>query len=592
MSNLAQPINLQAFADEMRERINIANDVDENIRLDHYVAIAQDITSLINSRFETRNTSFHVEDESRIINRRTFNSLLSAIYSIRRLLDSASTHDANLANIYEQLTIPVVSDKVEDEFEFEQVKIHVGRLSGLTGTFYTNGYIFSEDEFEKVGSDCTRFFHRDSELEDYAYCEDLDEYHLTEDTIYLELYDHYVHMHNCDIVETHDGQQIYQTDAIMVHDRNFDEIYIHENDDHIYTNDYRYLDEEAAEANDCWYDDNHDEWREEHERVDNTYFTNPFTTREMQRLKQSLSHIKYTALEHTLGMTSITNRQFNGMKYTFGVEIETDRIDTNFNAEDLKLNVAAVSDGSINGAEYVTGPMTGDAGLNNLKSLCNTLNLKGAEINSKCGIHVHIGGAQFNRRFQILSIMLGLQIQDEMFAMQPESRQNNTYCKSIPEEYLMLKNCFKLDNNNRKQSLKYLHKYVTNSSHEFSKDRNKKRSHPNGHYCSSRYKWLNLNNCAFSSGPETIEFRLQSGTTEFDKIKYFTQICMAIVNFVENKSRRINIGLQHYYDYKKRNTMVLGNSVSLREVIEYSYSDDQATEIINYVKLRTEKFLK
>lgn len=588
MSNLTQPINLQEFADKMRDRINIASDANEDIQLDHYVAIAQDITSLINSRFETRNLSMHVEDESRIINRRTYNSLLSAIYTIRRLLDRESTNDANLANIYKQLTIPIVSDKVEDEFEFEHVKIH----GGLTSTFYTRGYIFSEDEFEKVGSDCAYFFHRDSELENYAYCEDLDEYHIVEDTIYLELYDHCVHHQNCDLVETHDGQYIYQNDATMVHDRNFDEVYIHEDEDHIYTNDYRYLNEEAAEANDCWYDENYDEWREDHERTDDLYFTNPFAASEMRRYKQSLSQIEYTALEHTLGITSITNRQLNGMKYTFGVEIETHKIDTNFDATSLKLNVASVSDGSISGAEYVTGPMTGDTGLNNVKSLCKTLNTKGAVINNKCGVHVHIGGAQFNRRFQILSIMLGMQIQDEMFAMQPESRQSNTYCKRIPEKYLMLKNCFKLDNNNRKQSLKYLHEYVTNSSREFNQDRNKKRSHPNGHYCSSRYKWLNLNNCAFSSGPETIEFRLQSGTTEFDKIKYFVQICMAFVNFVENKSRRINIGLQHYYEYQKRNTMVLGNSVSLREVIEYSYSPEQATEIINYVKLRTDKFLK
>jgi hypothetical protein len=588
MSNLTQPISLQAFADKMRDRINIACDADENIQLAHYVAIAQDITSLINSRFETRNTSFHVEDDSRIINLRTFNSLLSAIYSIRRLLDRASTNDDNLANIYKQLTIPIVSGKEEDEFKFEQIKIY----GGLTSTFYTRGYILSEDEFEKVGSDYTSFFHRDTELVYYAYCEDLDEYHLAEDTMYLEFYEHYVHYQNSDIVETYDGQHIYQNDAIMVHDRNFDEVYIHEDEDHIYTNDYRYLNEEAAEANDCWYDDNFDEWREDNERTDDLYFSNPFAASEMRRYKQSLSQIEYTALEHTIGITSITNRQFNGMKYTFGVEIETHDISNNFCAASLKLNVASVSDGSISGAEYVTGPMTGDTGLNNVKSLCKTLNTNGATVNNKCGIHVHIGGAQFNRRFQILSIMLGMQIQDEMFAMQPESRQSNTYCKRIPDRYLMLKNCFKLDNNNRKQSLNYLHEYVTNNTREFNQDRNKKRSHPNGHYCSSRYKWLNLNNCAFSSGPETVEFRLQSGTTEFEKIKYFVQICMAFVNFVENKSRRIHLGLQHYYDYKKRNTMVLGNSVSLREVIEYSYSTDQAAEIINYVKLRTDIFLK
>ena len=136
-----------------------------------------------------------------------------------------------------------------------------------------------------------------------------------------------------------------------------------------------------------------------------------------------------------------------------------------------------------------------------------------------------------------------------------------------------------------------MHEYVTgNQSREFNKDRNKKNNHPNGHYCSSRYKWLNLNNCSFNDGPETVEFRLQSGSTDYIKIKYFIQICMAFVNFVENKSRRICLGFNHHYDYAKRNTMALGNSVSLREILEYSYTPEQCKELTQYITKRIEKF--
>ena len=69
------------------------------------------------------------------------------------------------------------------------------------------------------------------------------------------------------------------------------------------------------------------------------------------------------------------------------------------------LNLKAVYDGSINGKEYVTGCMSGNSGVNMLDKICDALAINECYVDSTCGVHVHIGGANFNRRFSILSII-------------------------------------------------------------------------------------------------------------------------------------------------------------------------------------------
>lgn len=469
-----------------------------------------------------------------------------------------------------------------------------------TDGLYYNGIIYCSGSFYPIG-DSEGIFHESNE-DDYTECTASGFMYPTSDLTYLEYSDTFVNADNVTLIWCNwNDCHILEDEAVHgIIDCNRNSGYWHRDyEDSVYTEDDTYITNEVAEDNGCWFDSHDGEWREEHERRSHEYFDNPFDKYHLESKKMTLSPAEFKVLEHKLGISSITNRQFENMPYSFGVEIETNDSCDPLEACDNLLNVASVSDGSISGPEFVSGVLKGDSGANQLRRICEHIKEAGGTVNKTCGIHVHIGGAIFNRRFQLLSIMLGLQLQEELFAMQPTSRRSNSYCRLIPDKYYSLHNLFTegktlkrgSNSTNYYAALKLLRQYVTgDETNGFTKEVNKKHYHPNGHYCSSRYKWLNLNNCSFRNGPETIEFRQHSGTIEYNKIILWTKLCMAIVNFVENKGRRITIGFKHAYNYAKRNDMVLGNAVSIREIIEYSFSGDNANEIIEYVKARTEKF--
>jgi hypothetical protein len=517
----------------------------------------------------------------------------------KHLRDELFTRGLNyrLYSLLSQLTTSTVVPRKEifayvRQEDFSLLLVDIYKCYDLV---YFNGLLYDADSYDIVG-DHEDIVHCD-ERDDYVRCEENGLLYHSDDMTYLDYDEMYVNAHNNDLVHCH-------TNGCYIFAHNSREVIIgsgqetgmvHEDScDLIRTDDETYLNEDVAHDNDCWYDDNCDEWREEHDRPSNLYYDNPFTKYYLARAEKNLSKPAFALLKNKLGIESITNRQFEGMPYTFGVEIETSDAGENFDPDEENLNFASVSDGSVSGPEFVSGVLTGDSGVKQVQKVCKLLNERNYTISQSCGVHVHIGGATFNRRFQLLSIMLGLQVQEEMFAMQPPSRQNNTYCKAIPDDYYAIGKLFSAGNLKTASyynALKLLRKYTSNTSHgTFDKDANKKSRHPNGHYCSSRYKWMNLNNCAYGDGPNTIEFRLHSATMDAHKILMMTKLCMAFVNFVENRSRRITIGFNHAHNYAKRNTMFLGNSVSLREIIQYSYSGKNAEEVIEYVTKRTFKF--
>ena len=251
-----------------------------------------------------------------------------------------------------------------------------------------------------------------------------------------------------------------------------------------------------------------------------------------------------------------------GMKYTFGVEFETSDGYLPRHVRKL-INAKCVRDGSVRGGEYVTGtPLKGDKGIESLGFIIDQLNANDHKVDSRCGLHVHIGGANFNRKFSALAIRLSYQLQDILFQMQPQSRQSNHYCPKMPAKWKSTN--FKNGNNR-------IAEYVHNSS-ELNSRNNKKRDL--GRYPSARYKWMNLTRCnsLVPQGQETIEFRLHAGTLNKEKTIKWVKICMSIVNFIENNQRRI-----------------LKNQVSLSEVIHYALPN-QHEEIISYINKRITKF--
>jgi len=573
-----------------------------NAKLLFRYAFTAAIIKYVNSRKAVFNGTEYDDvrnGRARSMNLRIYNVLYGLRRNIRNSLFDLNWREkyhniiTKVVDSYKSMNIYYIANiDCEDIVMVEEKNFH----EYFNNVIYSNGAIYCSREFKAIGENNEGIFHVESEGDDYEECYHSGYYYHRDDMTYLEYYDHAVHTDSVDIVYCeYMDSHVYECDTVECMNRHGEYIRVHQDsEDLIYTDDETYFDEAAAEANDCWYDENEGSWFEAHQRRTDNYFENFYSNYAIRRHKQNASAADHKVYLHKLGVESITNRELNNMKYTFGVEIETDDAPIYLEPEAHMLNVKAVSDGSVNGPEFVTGTLYGDTGLEQIRKISNRLKACNATVNRKCGIHVHIGGAMFTRRFQVLAIMLGMQLQDEMFAMQPLSRRDNNYCKLIPDKYFQLKPFATTDRVTDKQkqdALKLLFNYVTGSARTFDKNRNKKTLHPNGHYCSSRYKWLNLNNCAFNDGPETVEFRLHSGTIEHSKIIPFIKICMAFVNFVENRSRRVSLGFMELCDYHERKTMSLKNPVTISEILRYSFPDDKAQELIEHVNTRTVKFM-
>lgn len=261
------------------------------------------------------------------------------------------------------------------------------------------------------------------------------------------------------------------------------------------------------------------------------------------------------------GVKSMTNKIFEGLNYTFGVELETK--DGRLSEDDVDgLNLKCEFDGSLRenpdqnknevlGGEYITGILTGDAGMHQLQRICNILSER-CNIGSKCGVHVHVGNIKFNKDNVVYMYILGELLQDEIFSMLPASRRTNTYCRKLkalglkPKElnnktpimYNMLIN----------EYFKIIFKDVSTKVPD--RKHNKLFNHPQGSKCgydknSQRYSWLNFvpamcdtrGNRAY-----TLEFRPMYATTNYIKVKHWVKICMAFVNFAENHQSSIKRG--------------------------------------------------
>jgi len=310
---------------------------------------------------------------------------------------------------------------------------------------------------------------------------------------------------------------------------------------------------------------------------------NPLTKRQKLKFKQQL------------GTDSKTYIATEGLKYSFGVELETCSGYVSLSDYFInKVNIRSVRDGSVSGCEYVTGVLKGDAGFNQLYNISNLLN-KQNKVDRTCGMHVHIGGANFNKSFSVYAHILSEKIQDSMFSIVSKTRRNNSYCGDVIP--LGLESIIKKYGISYGVEVAYetLFKEMTYGSLPSSTYNRKISNHHYGRYCGKyngiedednfRYKWVNLIPCNFNvrnyahpahgydNEANTIEFRFHSGTLNYVKIKNFTLICMAFVNYVENNK-----------------TDILNKEViTLEDIIESTYRKN-VKPLLSYVDMRQKLF--
>ena len=354
-----------------------------------------------------------------------------------------------------------------------------------------------------------------------------------------------------------------------------DEGYFHCDEDYVRCGDTDncYVDSDEAEYNDCNYCDGCEDYRDvnHHDFEDccddgrnNDQFNNHRTSSSFRVPVYDVDYKKRLLEFNKLnGIDSPTFSKSNGMEYTFGVEIETHRgyIDC---WDDL--NVASVYDGSIEGNEYVTGVLKGDYGFNHLKKICNAINDSGHQLNSKCGVHVHIGGV-FNRRFTIMLLKLCYHLQDDIYRMMPISRVTNSYCKPIPTWASKI---------NFQNFREILGRYIYGGENDvLNKNYNKKNRIDR--YSSSRYKWVNINNYSTGSGIPTVEFRVHGASMSYEKLRNWTLICMSLVRYAENNQKQIWTNL---VDITLKNVLIASLGPNLGEQIN-SYHIERVNKFDN-----------
>lgn len=306
-----------------------------------------------------------------------------------------------------------------------------------------------------------------------------------------------------------------------------------------------------------------------------------------------------------MGVDSLTHVILEGNKKTFGVELETckGRLEED---EVTNLNVKAVHDGSLRdengetpGGEYVTGILYGDAGFNQLHEICRVLQ-NNCEINNKCGVHVHIGGLNWNKEEIVLSYLLAETLEKDIFSILPASRRKNEYCRSLTPIVLCNKSYLLNAPNIREYNMKineffgliYDEAYgERGSTGGPNKNVNRNLQHPKGAKCgydkrAQRYCWLNYITLLFNTkevpDSHTLEFRPMSATLNFTKVKNWIKICMAFVNFVENNKAIIKAGKYIHTDGKEY-------PLDLELIIAKSYPKTGG-KLIDYIRERRETF--
>ena len=160
--------------------------------------------------------------------------------------------------------------------------------------------------------------------------------------------------------------------------------------------------------------------------------------------------------------------------------------------------------------------------LDDLQNIVRKLRDAGAIANDSCGIHVHVDGKNHTADSLINLVNLFTGRQDLFYeALQNESRAGR-WCQKSSKE--MLKAMRKGEHS--KEAIERVYYSRLNNGYSGRID--------HSHYCSARYRGLNLH-ALYTKG--TVEFRLFNGTTHAGKIKAYIQFCLAMSAWAINAEK-------------------------------------------------------
>lgn len=277
---------------------------------------------------------------------------------------------------------------------------------------------------------------------------------------------------------------------------------------------------------------------------------------------------------------------------TFGLEFETTK---GFIPNKIinNLGLIPLRDGSISGIEYVTVPLNGKKGLQNIVDVANTLK-KRTEYDDTCSLHQHIGNIPRTKEFILAFFKITCAVQDELYTMFPLYKKynfrvkNKNYSRPYPIHQLLSQMDNVINEKNINENFNVLYKYLSHGqdfgSVGYNLDNVKAHpADPQGNQkwmVKSRYYIHNMIPIIFGN-KQTIEFRLHTPTYNVSKIMAFTLINSILVNYTI-KNQDLILSHKGFVANLNLENIILGYINS----IKISNRDTIVAYLFDYIKIR------
>lgn len=276
---------------------------------------------------------------------------------------------------------------------------------------------------------------------------------------------------------------------------------------------------------------------------------------------------------------------------SFGLEFETiagyipDRLLS-------KTGLIPLRDGSIQGLEYVTVPMSGEKGLQTIVNATKILKQR-TIYDETCSLHLHLGNVPRIKEFILAFFKVSCAIQDEIFSMFPLYKKynfgvkNKNYSKPFPVFELTSQMDTTINSSNIDKNFNVLYEYLSMGQRfsDVNNDLDRVEVHPadpsNNAKWGIRTRYYNHNIIPLIFGnKQTIEFRIHTPTFDINKIIPFIIMNATIVNFTIKYQKEILENPKFLVNFKLRNIVSemiecsdVPNSHRLLECILYYIED-------------------
>jgi hypothetical protein len=161
-----------------------------------------------------------------------------------------------------------------------------------------------------------------------------------------------------------------------------------------------------------------------------------------------------------------------------------------------------------------------------LKTVCELLGASGAAVTAQCGLHVHVDVSDFTRVQQQRLLSLWLRYEPFFFSMIPRSRRNNHYCAATrsTDFFSNTNTAFQYERDAMSRALR------ANSDSGFRRGVQNWSTH--------RTSALNITGLWMSG---RVEFRLHSGTINYEKIRRWALWLLAMVERAKGEDVRRSV---------------------------------------------------